>query len=124
MATCGRGPGTQLWMASNERDPDGVAGPAQRKRRAQDHAVVLIGRTCCRPISYSGAQGGAMRSGPGGGGLGGLGWAGGRVKVIINGTVCVLQCFWGGGISSGVEKASQLHTSKYNYNYDADSADS
>ena len=28
-------------MASNERDPDGVAGPAPRKRRAQDHAVVF-----------------------------------------------------------------------------------
>ena len=28
-------------MASNEHDPDGVAGPARGKRRAQDHAVVF-----------------------------------------------------------------------------------
>ena len=28
-------------MASNEHDPDGVAGPAQRQRRTQDHAVAF-----------------------------------------------------------------------------------
>ena len=28
-------------MAANQRDPDGVARPAQRQRRTQDHAVAF-----------------------------------------------------------------------------------